>query len=142
MQPTFPKIFKESPMGPDFPAGIPFTVDEADTDISDENEYILCARCRRVITTAAHRIDVNGSHLHTFANPHGIVFEIGCFRGATGCTYQGAMTDDFSWFPGFGWKITGCGTCLTHLGWLFISGNGGNFHGLILDRLVEGKQEG
>jgi len=56
--------------------------------------------------------------------------------------HQGAITDDFSWFPGYGWKIAGCGTCLTHLGWLFVSGDGGNFHGLILDRLVEEKQGG
>jgi hypothetical protein len=27
--------------------------------------------------------------------------------------------------------------CLTHLGWMFVSGSGDVFHGLILDRLLE-----
>ena len=134
------ELLKESPIIPNFFDEEPLTDETSDTEVSDENGHILCARCRRIITTSAHRIDINGAHIHTFANPHGIVFEIGCFQAATGCMYQGPVTDDFSWFAGFGWKIACCGTCMTHLGWLFVSDGGINFCGLILDRLVEQKQ--
>lgn len=128
---------KESPASRGVLSGKPVAAENALTDLTDEGAFILCARCRRVITTTADRIIVNGTHIHTFANPHGIIFEIGCFQTAVGCAYQGPLTGDFSWFDGYEWKIAGCKTCLTHLGWLFASGAGGSFHGLILDRLVE-----
>lgn len=141
MQSITNTFLRESSIKPDFIAGEPFTDDEADPGLSDEREYILCARCRRVITTSSDRIDVNGAHVHTFANPHGIVFEIGCFQTAMGCAYQGPVTNDFSWFKGYSWKIACCGTCMTHLGWLFVSIGESGFHGLILDRLVESRQK-
>jgi hypothetical protein len=75
--------------------------------------------------------------VHTFANPHGLVFEIGCFREAAGCSLLGAPTDEFTWFHGFRWRVACCMRCLCHLGWCFTSGAGGRFFGLIVDRLEE-----
>ncbi len=102
-----------------------------------EEAYILCRQCRQAITRPAERIDVQGAHRHTFANPHGLVFEIGCFKNAVGCGYAGAATDEFTWFAGYRWRVCFCATCLTHLGWIFSSPGGSAFHGLILDRLIE-----
>ena len=103
----------------------------------EEEEYILCRQCRQAITRPAERIEVQGTHRHTFANPHGLVFELGCFKNAVGCGYAGAATDEFTWFAGYRWRICFCVTCLTHLGWIFSSPGGDAFHGLILDRLIE-----
>jgi len=111
--------------------------DEAEEATPAEDPYILCRQCRQAITTPSDRIAVQGSHQHTFANPHGAVFEIGCFKTARGCGYAGPPTDEFSWFAGYRWRVCFCSMCLTHLGWLFISGGGDMFHGLILDRLTE-----
>ncbi|RTZ99919.1 MAG: hypothetical protein DSY89_07670 [Deltaproteobacteria bacterium] len=97
---------------------------------------ILCRACGRAITHERERMTVQGSHLHTFANPHGRVFEIGCFRTAAGCGYSGALTAEFTWFAGYQWKIAVCAGCLTHLGWLFVSA-GSRFTGLILNRLAQ-----
>jgi len=80
---------------------------------------------------------MQGSHIHTFANPHGLVFEIACFRSVTGCGYVGPSTDEFSWFSGYRWRIVVCAACLTHLGWLFTATGGDSFAGLILDRLIQ-----
>ncbi|MCF8079479.1 MAG: hypothetical protein K9K88_09390 [Desulfobacterales bacterium] len=106
---------------------------EADEDAKPE---ILCRQCRQGVTDPEQRITAQGGHRHTFANPHGIVFEIGCFREVRNCGMLGAPTAEFSWFPGFRWQIVICGTCLTHLGWLFTAGGPEHFFGLILDRLV------
>ena len=107
-------------------------------EASPEDEpYILCRQCRQAITRPADRMTLQGSHQHTFANPHGAVFEIGCFSNARSCGYAGSPTDEFSWFAGYSWRVCFCTMCLTHLGWLFISGAGDMFHGLILDRLIE-----
>ena len=110
--------------------------DTLDKESGPEN-YILCRQCSQVITSRHEKMSVNGSHRHTFANPHGIVFEIGCFRTVTGCGVAGSPSDEFSWFPGYRWRIVVCGMCLTHLGWLFMSAGGNTFNGLILDRLAE-----
>jgi hypothetical protein len=103
----------------------------------NDERFLLCSQCRQIITRPAERIEVTGAHQHTFANPHGIVYEIGCFRTAMGCGHTGPTTDEFTWFPGFKWRIAICTRCLTHMGWLFIAGGGEQFHGLILDRLIE-----
>ena len=110
---------------------------EAEDQLPEEEEYILCRQCRQAITKPAERIAMQGSHRHTFANPHGIVFEIGCFRSVKGCGYAGVASDDFSWFAGYSWRVCFCTMCLTHLGWKFSPKGGEHFHGLILDRLIE-----
>ena len=104
---------------------------------SDSEKYILCRQCHQVITSPAERIVVQGSHQHTFANPHGIIYEIGCFRSVIGCGCAGPVSDEFSWFRGFSWRVAVCTMCLTHIGWLFISFGSDSFNGLILDRLLE-----
>ena len=110
---------------------------EAAEPSPEEEEYIICRQCRQAITRANERIVIQGSHQHTFANPHGIVFEIGCFKDVTGCGYAGAPTDEFSWFAGYRWRICFCSMCLTHLGWRFSSNSGDIFHALILDRIIQ-----
>ncbi len=99
-------------------------------------QYIYCRKCFRIITSPDERMEVHGAHQHTFANPHGLVFEIGCFGTAEGCGYTGLPTTEFSWFNGFSWQIAICSRCLTHVGWLFTSTSAESFNGLIVDRLI------
>ena len=110
---------------------------EVEEPAPEEEELILCRQCRQAITRPSDRIAVQGAHQHTFANPHGIVFEIGCFRNVSGCGYAGAASDEFTWFAGYSWRVCYCTMCLTHLGWIFSSNGGNNFHGLILDKLIQ-----
>ena len=110
---------------------------EAEEQSPEEEEYILCRQCHQAITKPADRIVMQGSHRHTFANPHGIVFEIGCFRNVKGCGYAGIASDEFSWFAGYSWRVCFCLMCLTHLGWMFSLKGLDTFYGLISDRLIE-----
>ena len=114
-------------------------VEEETEEKASEEEHILCRQCHNILTSPSERIVVQGSHHHTFANPHGIVFEIGCFGAVKGCGYAGPASNEFSWFKGFSWRVAVCVMCLTHLGWLFESREGSIFHGLILDRLLPGE---
>ena len=104
-------------------------------DLSEEKN-ILCGLCGHAVTSVSEIIDINHSHKHTFANPHGIVFEIGCFRSARGGIQIGPESTDWSWFTDFTWRIVICIKCRTHLGWYFSSSEGKDFFGLILDRLI------
>jgi hypothetical protein len=109
----------------------------SDEKAPQEEVYILCRDCLHPITRPADRIGVQGRHRHTFANPHGIVYEISCFRSAQGCGVIGPASDEFTWFAGYHWRVCVCAACLVHLGWRFASTGGDTFYGLILDRLIE-----
>lgn len=102
---------------------------------SKEPRTLVCKACGTAITSQECAIEVGGSNCHTFLNPGGIVFRIGCFSGASGCFIMGEPTVEYTWFPGYAWCYVICSGCLSHMGWHYSSGEGG-FFGLILDRLV------
>jgi len=70
-------------------------------------------------------------------NPAGLLFHIGCFAQAIGCTVIGPDSFEYPWFVGFAWRYAMCANCASHLGWSFRSDGKPSFFGLILDRLVE-----
>ena len=97
---------------------------------------VLCRECLHAITREEDRTTVHGVHQHTFANPSGLVFTIGCFEAAEGCGAAGSPSEEFTWFKGYAWRVAVCTGCLAHLGWLFSSPSGAAFWGLILDHLI------
>ncbi len=129
--PAYPIAFlKEEPSEPD---KRPNTAPEEDTQAA---RRVLCRECLHPITREQDRTEVHGAHQHTFANPSGIVFTIGCFQFADGCGAAGSPSDEFTWFKGFSWRVAVCTACLNHLGWLFSASSGAAFWGLILDHLI------
>lgn len=100
-----------------------------------KEKRLFCAACRHPVTHQDQRIPVQGDHEHRCINPHGIAFHIGCFRAAPGCSAIGAATTEFTWFPGYAWRIALCANCRAHLGWYFQSQDD-YFHGLIVARLT------
>jgi hypothetical protein len=108
-----------------------------DVSPSEEERWIVCRQCQQRLTRPSERISVNGAHSHTFANPGGVVFEIGCFRMASGLNFIGPPSYEFPWFAGHSWQIVICSTCQTHLGWWFQGPSSIQFFGLIIDHLRE-----
>ena len=94
------------------------TVEESE---AEKKKVIICAFCGNTITDMDQIISVNGSHHHIFANPHGIVFDIRCFKQCDGCTVDPQIYSEFSWFHGYNWQVAGCSRCYKHLGWQFRS---------------------
>lgn len=110
-----------------------------ETDVFDQvkaTPLIFCRNCNYPVTRPSERIEVDAAHRHTFANPNGYLFEIGCFRSADGCGTTGMKSTEFAWFRGYTWQIGICRKCHIHLGWRFQSG-ADQFYGLILTRLTE-----
>ncbi len=107
----------------------------AQADIEEEH-VIVCRACGHGITTVERMRSMCGQHAHTFTNPGGIVYRVGCFWRADGCTVHGTPTLEFTWFDGFAWAVALCANCLIHLGWFYRNEEEG-FFGLILDRLSE-----
>ena len=98
------------------------------------DEALVCTSCLNTITLRDHAVRINGSHTHTFFNPQGIVFELGCFREASGCLALGEATSEFTWFADSVWRFALCRKCGTHLGWHYEMRES-QFYGLILARL-------
>ena len=114
----------------------PVAIDETEEiDTTSDREALICCHCASVITFSSEKIEVNGAYAHGFTNPHGLFFEISCFKNAPGCAISHESSSEFTWFPGFCWQIAVCQSCLNHLGWLFSSAKS-RFYGLISANLT------
>ena len=127
-------LFKKS-LSPD----IELIIKEQTEKIEQKKDiYYLCKFCKTKITSARYKIKINGKFKHVCANPHGLIFEVGCFSDGKNFIPTGEPTKEFTWFPGYAWQIVVCATCLNHLGWLYTSSES-SFLGLILTNLIEEK---
>jgi hypothetical protein len=111
---------------------------EGEEQERDEEQNLYCFICGQVVTRIRQRIRVDGAHKHTFTNPGGHRFEIGCFRAAVGCKQVGEFTDFYSWFDGYTWSYAMCSSCRVHLGWVYRGED--SFFGLVLDRLLTSRE--
>jgi hypothetical protein len=112
--------------------------DQDSREEKDESGRLYCATCGRLITRQDQQVPVGGAQIHTFRNPHGLVFKIGCFATAPGCDQVGEATEEWTWFPGYSWQVAVCMGCGSHLGWRYLSRAGDGFYGLILRQLRVG----
>ena len=102
---------------------------------------ILCRLCRVIITSSERKISQAGKYEHTFVNPQGVVFTIGCYSAAPGTTVFGTPSREFSWFQGYSWRFAACSNCQEHLGWYFEKTAKEGFWGLIVNKLIEEEPE-
>lgn len=115
---------------------VPEVDDQRQLETSEQlDDTIRCGRCRYEVTAGRYAIEVDGAHAHTFRNPAGWSFRLGCFADAPGAAPSGVETYAHTWFAGYAWRFAHCDECGTHLGWWFVGG-GDAFAGLILARLA------
>lgn len=138
----FPTVHDMPRRSREAPGAPPGEIDEEPGRYDEEekephwDEKILCRQCMQVITSPAERIEVQGSHRHTFSNPMGLLFQIGCFRRVKGCVDASPPEAEWSWFRGYVWQVVLCSACATHMGWRYTGPHDG-FYGLILHRLMQ-----
>jgi cereblon len=75
-----------------------------------------------------------------FLNPHGVLHELVTVTWAENVVLSGAPTTEFTWYPGYAWRIAWCGRCGAHVGWSFDAiGDGAprTFWGLRRQAIVE-----
>ncbi len=100
-----------------------------------EHKQVFCGYCHHAVSDPEQQTQRSGAHTHLFANPNGMVFEIGCYKRAQGCYAAMDPTSEFTWFSGYQWQLSICRSCHRHLGWFF-SSKEDSFFGLILDHLI------
>lgn len=110
--------------------------EKSDTGTGHGGRVLVCKLCRSTITRRDLGMEIDGKHQHVFFNPHGYVFELGCFASAKNVVPAGPKSEEFTWFPGYAWQVVACTGCATQLGWRY-TGQGGGFFGLIVNALIE-----
>lgn len=109
--------------------------DEPGPDEGEGGDILVCRACgHKVAKTGARMADEDGGR-RVFCNPHGLVFEVILVKTAPGCVCAGPAVSEFSWFPGYAWRIALCRGCAAHLGWRFEGES--VFFGLIESALEE-----
>jgi hypothetical protein len=106
---------------------------------SEDRRWLHCRSCGTAIAPFA-AILPEGEVPLVFANPHGMVFELVLLSAAQSLRLIGSMTDEFTWFQGYAWRVALCGGCGTHLGWRFEAIQGASppvFFGLLRPELVQ-----
>ena len=132
--PPWPLLLREGDGHQHRPGRDELSADQDETD-DEQRRTLRCSACQAPITSVHARLQKQGRHLHTFFNPAGIVYEIGCFRNAPGCLVYGRPSSEFSWFSGYHWQVVYCRSCGQHLGWKFSGAD--EFFGLIVNKLTE-----
>lgn len=86
----------------------------------ERNVYLGCASCKNVI---CHKDDVFFmSQLGpqcSFVNESGFVYDTVTVRQAKGLIHQNNWCNEYSWFPGYAWRLAHCDNCSRHIGWSY-----------------------
>ncbi len=102
---------------------LPATDEASSSPLSDEATapiiWLNCVQCGSKIARCNDRIQVNETHEHTFINPAGVIYRIGCFSASPGAFEVGEASAEFTWFRGYAWRCLCCTGCEVHLGWTF-----------------------
>lgn len=116
--------------------------DEPGLDLAERSPWLRCAVCKAPVTRRAWRLAVAGKDAHVFFNPDGWLFELVCYSAAPGCRCAGKGISEFTWFPGYSWRVALCRKCRAHLGWEYANASGERFYGLIVETLIEDAEQG
>lgn len=76
------------------PQDVAFPEDEV--VVVDEDVWYVCRNCHQRLTQPNERLNIQGRHRHTFANPNGVVFEVVCFSSARGFSFLGPPSMEFT----------------------------------------------
>ncbi len=108
--------------------------DEDPAPSDTEDDPLRCAVCDLPVAHRHDRQGIDGPAARTFFNPSGILMAVTTFRRAH-TAHDGPATTEFTWFPGYAWRIASCPRCGVQLGWRF---EGDTTFWALLDRAISG----
>jgi cereblon len=111
---------------------------------ADESARYVCRACRTPITDGSAVFGPGGAPaVQVFTNPEGRVCQVLTVTQARDLLLVGPATSEYTWFPGYAWRVALCGRCTTHLGWRYEALQGAApaiFYGLLLSELIEQRE--
>ncbi|KAK9843691.1 hypothetical protein WJX81_002577 [Elliptochloris bilobata] len=81
---------------------------------------LRCVTCSAQIAKQDDVVEVSDEGAGAlFVNNHGSLYDLLTLRVAYGVSLRGEATEEYTWFPGYSWRLAYCRGCSAHLGWLF-----------------------
>uniref|UniRef100_A0A1B0D3S5 Uncharacterized protein n=1 Tax=Phlebotomus papatasi TaxID=29031 RepID=A0A1B0D3S5_PHLPP len=89
-----------------------------------EPYYYHCGECQQKVAKFSEVFAMSKDGvLASYCNPGGYIHDTVTLFGVEedSVTVERSKSTQFSWFPGYAWKITVCARCQRHLGWQFVA---------------------
>ncbi|XP_073954251.1 protein cereblon-like isoform X2 [Choristoneura fumiferana] len=85
----------------------------------DRSAALCCGACGGELARRAHMFAMSSDGVHAnYTNHGGFMHDIVTVRSARN-TSLGAPSAEYSWFPGYCWRVAQCAGCTAHVGWRF-----------------------
>ncbi|XP_059611561.1 protein cereblon [Phlebotomus argentipes] len=86
--------------------------------------YYHCIECQQKVAKFSEVFAMSKDGVQaSYCNPGGFIHDTVTLFGVelNAVIVERSKSTQFSWFPGYAWKITVCGRCHRHLGWQFVA---------------------
>lgn len=91
-------------------------------DVLKKSSHFACATCNAVICDKSLVFSMSHSGPQSsFVNPGGFIHDTITVRKAEGLMQAYNWSDQFTWFPGYLWRMAHCARCYHHIGWCYKS---------------------
>ncbi|XP_063366294.1 protein cereblon-like [Cydia amplana] len=85
----------------------------------DKSKALCCGTCGAELSRRTHMFAMSSDGVHAnYTNYGGFMHDVVTVRTAHD-TLLGPPSAEYSWFPGYTWRVAQCGACGTHVGWRF-----------------------
>ncbi|XP_047998312.1 protein cereblon-like [Leguminivora glycinivorella] len=85
----------------------------------DKSKALCCGSCGAELSRRSHMFAMSSDGVHAnYTNFGGFMHDVVTVRTATE-TLLGPPSAEYSWFPGYTWRVAQCSACGTHVGWRF-----------------------
>jgi len=88
--------------------------------ILEDSEYFCCSSCKNIICYKKDVFPMSRSGPQcSFVNAGGFVHDTLTVQRAQGLIQEVGWSREFSWFPGYAWRMAHCDICNRHIGWCY-----------------------
>ena len=89
-------------------------------DLLENSTHFACSACKNAICDKEDVFPMSQAGAqNTFVNPNGFIHDTLTVRNASGLVQMSTWSNEFSWFPGYGWRYAHCDICNQHIGWCY-----------------------
>jgi len=111
-------VLLREPAGAPAPGAGEIPASSDDVELGDRGWY-ACAACALRLAREDWVLEAETQGPLVFANPHGRFFELLLVTHVVGGAFDRHATGEFTWFPGYAWRVGVCAGCHAHIGWHF-----------------------
>lgn len=91
-------------------------------EVLKKSAHFACSTCQGVLCQKSDVFSMSRSGPQSsFVNPSGFIHDTITVRKAAGLVKTSNWSSQFTWFPGYQWRMAHCARCHRHIGWCYKS---------------------